>query len=136
MTWIPKSVPKPEGRGKRPPHPLKRAKMKTRSVRTKKSGGHLFPKGVDEGLREWIRALPCCVNAWGHNMWGVIEVAHVKSRGAGGVDRANVVPLCTYHHSEQHALGMRSFEKRYGVNLKAIAHALTAQYEAEKFPCT
>lgn len=42
---------------------------------------------------------------------------------------------CDAAHEEQHAIGIRSFQKRYGVDLKAIARQLTEVYEAEKFPC-
>ena len=117
--------------------PLKRTRLKSRGPRTKKSGGHAFPKNVDEAYREWIRALPCLLlGRTGHyRCHGPVQVCHVKSRGAGGPDRQNVVPMCAGAHGEQHCYGIRSFEQRYGLNLKATARQLTEVYEAERFPC-
>jgi hypothetical protein len=65
----------------------------------------------------------------------VVDVAHVKTRGSGGADRNNVVPLCRWHHVAQHNMGIRSFEKWWRVNLKEIAHRLTAEYVKECEPC-
>ena len=145
MTWIPKSVPKPEGRGKRPPHPLKRSKMKTRGPRSKKSGGHLFPKGLNAAFRDWVRFKPCAIAgrrraevdgyvgmSWHPSFcycWCGVEVAHVKSRGAGGPDEANIVPLCQDAHEQQHRIGLKSFERRWNISLKAEAVKLWREYQ-------
>jgi hypothetical protein len=124
--------------------PLKRTRMKSRGPRTKKSGGALFPKGVDEPYREWIRALPCIlagrtaqVESWPmeHRCLEPIQSCHVKSRGAGGGDRNNLYPGCVVAHHQQHLVGIRSFEHCWDVSLKTIARQLTAVYEAEHFPC-
>lgn len=105
-----------------------------------KRGGHKFPQHVDHDLRAFIRGLPCLlrekvVGVRHHECVGVVHVAHVKSRGAGGADRNNVVPLCWLAHQSQHLLGLAAFEQRWDVSLRAIARQLTAAYEAEKFPC-
>jgi len=61
------------------------------------------------------------------------DPAHVRTRGAHGQDRANVVPLCREHHLQQHAYGIASFEARmsarYGwpVDLAAEARRLERQ---------
>lgn len=66
-----------------------------------------------------IRQLPCLLR--GPECWGSTEVAHIKSRGAGGSDRGNVVPLCQAHHARQHRMGIVSFAERYKVNLQSEA---------------
>lgn len=52
------------------------------------------------------------------------QAAHVRSRGAGGKDRGNVVGLCATCHSIQHTIGIRAFQERYHVNLEALAKTL------------
>lgn len=60
---------------------------------------------------EYIRSLPCtvCLDPF-------VDAAHVQTRGSGGTDFA-VVPLCRKHHTEQHTIGIRTFEEKHGVNL-------------------
>jgi hypothetical protein len=117
----------------------KTLKRRTRVKRfNKKRQGHAFPKNVDESYRQWIRLLPCLLRGRTGcpvGDWGVIDAAHVKTRGSGGKDRANLVPLCHYHHMEQHDLGIPSFERKYEVSLRTSARQLTEVYEAENFPC-
>lgn len=38
---------------------------------------------------------------------------HVRTRGAGGRDEANLVPLCRTHHTELHTIGRLTFEDKY-----------------------
>jgi len=63
------------------------------------------------------RLLPCCVCS----QLPPSDPAHVRSRGAGGKDAANVAPLCRRHHIEQHALGRSALEARCGVSLEVVA---------------
>jgi hypothetical protein len=58
------------------------------------------------------------------------QCAHVKSRGAGGDDMDNCVPLCAYHHDRQHTMGIKSFQRQYGINLAFIAKDLGRIYRA------
>lgn len=51
----------------------------------------------------------------------MIHAAHVRSRGAGGADPNNLVPLCAMHHTYQHAVGTKTFEARCRVDLKPEA---------------
>lgn len=108
----------------------------------KRRGGHAFPKNVDEAYRAWIRTLPCLLanrplylGSFTHVCWGAVQVCHVKTRGSGGADRNNVVPMCAGAHDQQGVLGIRDFEKHWRVDLKTIARQLTEIYEAEHFPC-
>jgi len=72
--------------------------------------------------KAWIVNHPCTVSDMG--CWGAIQPAHVKSRGAGGQDISNIVPLCTAHHSEQHNAGIKSFQLKYDLDLPLIASEL------------
>lgn len=60
------------------------------------------------------------------------EVAHVKSKGSGGGDWDNVVPLCSLHHRQLHQVGTRSFEYKHQIRLKVAARHYTARFVAEK----
>ncbi len=143
---LPNAVPKPKSTPKvrvslKHGKPLTRTKFRN-GAGSKRRKGHLFPKNVDEPYRDWIRSLPCLLAgkvgpyATGpHVCVSPVQVCHVKSRGAGGSDRQNCVPMCASAHDQQHGIGIREFEQRWGVSLTAIARQLTAVYEAEKFPC-
>jgi hypothetical protein len=100
----------------------------------KARGGDRFPRLRDDKYRAFIREQPC--HLW-HGALCFIELpsvaAHVKSRGAGGPDRGNILPLCRAHHQEQHAIGIRSFEARYHVDLAQIAAEYATDY-ARDYP--
>jgi hypothetical protein len=137
------------------------------AAKNAKRGGHRFPKGVNEGFREYVRGLPCCVPAmtpevalsiirgeprpakwlgcWPQSRIGVdvlrglgmlghmpiSECAHVKSRGAGGKDAGNMVPMCMRHHRQQHAVGIKTFQAAYGIDLRAIAARVWADHRGD-----
>lgn len=43
-----------------------------------------------------------------------IDMHHVKTRGSGGSDdENNLMPLCRWHHTEVHQIGMHKFSKKY-----------------------
>ncbi|HXH52814.1 MAG TPA: putative HNHc nuclease [Sphingomicrobium sp.] len=72
--------------------------------------------------RAWVRKHHCSVPGCRRLP---IECAHVRVRTNGGTalkpsDRW-CVSLCRYHHAEQHRLGLKSFETRYGIELRALA---------------
>lgn len=73
----------------------------------------------------WITELPCIAcHSKGtiHDDGNYHTVpAHLKSRGAGGDDVGNVVPLCWNDHVIQHSIGWKEFEKRMGINAKELA---------------
>jgi hypothetical protein len=64
---------------------------------------------------EWMRQLNCCV--CGRTP---CEVAHVRSRAAGGT-AADTVPLCNRCHREQHVVGVETFAARHNLDLTALA---------------
>ena len=77
----------------------------------------------DPGLVDWIRGQPCLVPKCG--LPG--EPCHVRTKRNHG-DPENVVPLCRWHHREQHERGVKDFSYRYGLNLTIHAARLDALY--------
>jgi hypothetical protein len=101
------------------------------AAKNAKRGGHRFPKRRDPAYCAWIRTLTCLL-AGRANCAGRVECAHVKSRGAGGDDHANTVPLCTRHHREQHRDGIETFQWVCQFDLAAIAADLAERYPAAR----
>jgi hypothetical protein len=81
---------------------------------------------VDPKFRDWIRRQPCLVCT--DVQRGGTECAHVRSRGAGGGDLRNCVPLCPRHHHELHFWGARTFQARYRITLKRMASTYWRRY--------
>lgn len=52
---------------------------------------------------------------------------HVKTRGSGGKDERNVVPLCWKCHSEVHTIGTKTFADKYAIDLRWEAEVLWNQ---------
>ncbi len=111
--------------------PLKRGQPMKRGGRIKAKGKSRFPKRRDPAFLAFIRERFCCI--WDCPAYGEaeIEAAHVKTRGAGGDDIGNAVPLCRKHHREQHAIGIRSFEERHNIDMQAMAAEYARHYLAE-----
>lgn len=127
--------------------PLKRSALKPSRKAPKKNrkpirvkGKRRFPKGENLAWLALVRNLPCIV-AWQSPLsrsyedrcggWASqMQAAHVQSKGAGGADIGNTVPLCALHHDEQHRIGKQSFEAKYGLDLQAEAKKLAERYEA------
>lgn len=72
----------------------------------------------------WNCAVPGCYEAW----WQV-ECTHVRSRGAGAFDVGETAPLCHKHHQEEHQIGIKSFEAKYGIDLHVIAERLAGMWQ-------
>jgi|HubBroStandDraft_5_1064220.scaffolds.fasta_scaffold11950_11 hypothetical protein len=80
--------------------------------------------------RARLAALPCCIPECG---WFGVDLHHER-RGTGGGTSLKpgpeaLIPICRAHHTEGHQIGWATFEKKYGVDLKLIAHghALVSQ---------
>ena len=74
--------------------------------------------------RAWVRKHHCSVPGC---LALPIECAHVRRGTDGGTglkpsDRW-VVSLCAKHHMEQHRIGERAFERKYGLDLFELAEA-------------
>ena len=93
----------------------------------------------ESAFRSYIRRCSCCIcdHAGSKNINGepiaykkteketgkvyiyqVSDIAHIKTRGAGGDDIENIVPLCRLHHNELHQYGILTFEIRYNFDLR------------------
>lgn len=69
----------------------------------------------------WVRGHSCSVCG----TETAIECAHVREGTDGGMgikpsDRWTI-SLCKDHHAEQHRIGEGPFERRHGINMKALA---------------
>lgn len=73
-----------------------------------------------EAFRSWVRGLGCSVPSCGSTD---VELAHARSRGAGG-DWTMIAPLCHTHHALAHTIGQRTFEQRFGFELLDVAAAV------------
>ena len=91
-------------------------------------GRSRFPKRRNLEYVRWIRKLACLLEHT-DECSGRTEAAHVKGRAAGGNDVGNTVPLCFRHHFEQHAIGLKTFEGRYGIDLAREAQRYAKEYE-------
>lgn len=94
--------------------------------------------------RDYVRRLKCVACGHTHNkdadgnpiekydepptLISVSDPHHVKSRGAGGPDAENLVPLCRAHHTEAHTVGITEFQLRYNLDLKSIARYVYRTY--------
>lgn len=88
-------------------------------------------------LRDFVRRVRCvvCQTNRGRNRNGelvepesytaelfrVSDPHHVKTRGSGGVDADNLIPLCRYHHDEVGRIGSISFQVQYNLDFRAVA---------------
>ena len=88
------------------------------TVKRVRSPGHLA----------WVRSHACCVPGCGGMP---IEVAHVRSGTDGGMGMKPgdewTISLCALHHREQHQMHEFRFERRYGINMKALAAEFAAK---------
>ena len=76
-------------------------------------------------FRHYFRHLDCLVS--GCHL--PTDPHHVKTRGAGGRDESNLVPLCRVHHSECHQIGRKTFSKKYNLDLIASAGRIYEDFQ-------
>ena len=96
-----------------------------------------FERRRDYDYLAWIRQQPCCLQ--GRHQCLVYpgrrstEPAHIKTRGAGGYDRGNVLPMCPGLAEETEGkMKHREAEAKYSVNWQTMADDYTERYLAEK----
>jgi hypothetical protein len=84
---------------------------------------------------DWVASQPCAVFGRGRTRvalpcYGRIEVHHVRTGQSGGMGLKpgdqNCVGLCIAHHRQIHEIGVKTFEVRYSVDLKAVADEMAA----------
>ena len=80
---------------------------------------------------QWVTALPCILADRRFCYGSRSENAHVRGGGMGRkADARWIVPLCHLHHDLLHRLGLRSFERLYGVVLLDAATVIEAGWQA------
>jgi hypothetical protein len=105
------------------------------AARKKRRSGKPKPEHSDQAAKRgrshlnWIRLMPCCVNA--PECRGIRMHAHHVRRNTGGgtallPDACWAVPLCARHHLEGHHCGWITFESKYGLNLRERAEEFAA----------
>jgi hypothetical protein len=72
--------------------------------------------------RRWVKSHGCCVP----NCQALsVDFAHLRSAANAGTGQTPHdifgVSLCRVHHDEQHRIGADAFNKKYGIDLWAIA---------------
>jgi hypothetical protein len=72
--------------------------------------------------KRFVRSHHCAVTGCPR---GPIEFAHVRCAANSGKDDKPSdcygVPLCQYHHAQQHQIGQPEFERRHGIDLFELA---------------
>jgi hypothetical protein len=91
------------------------------------------PMGREKRIRcpshlKWVRQHMCCVPGCDGRP---VEAAHVRSGADGGTGMKPgddwAISLCTSHHREQHWTGEARFERRHGIDMKALAREFAAR---------
>jgi hypothetical protein len=76
----------------------------------------------------WVRSHPCRIH--GVRCGSIIHAHHVRAATGGGTgskpDDRWAVPLWAHHHNEGHAIGWKTFEARYSVDLRRVAEEMAA----------
>jgi len=74
---------------------------------------------------EIVRAMGCCVPGCWHTP---IELHHVRTAANSGTgmkpDHTAVIGICVHHHRQGHHVGWKTFQKRYAIDLVALAKEL------------
>lgn len=95
-----------------------------RRRKVSKSGIERAPKREFPRHRKFVRSFGCCVPGCEEAQ---IEFAHVRSAANSGTavrpHDAFGISLCVAHHREQHSIGQPAFERKYNIDLKALATA-------------
>lgn len=93
------------------------------------------PEYEDPEYLKKIEALPCTVymvasRASPYECWGSIVAHHVRTKGAGGKDKGNTIPLCGRHHREWHDKGRISWQMKYNIDAPKEAKLLEERLAA------
>ena len=131
---------------------MRRTPLHPGRQRLQVKGESRFPHRRDPAYQAYIRGLPCALTTHLRNLtleeiaargwWPCgsrperdrVEAAHLQTRGAGGDDRGNLVPLCAAHHDEQEGHTKR-FCLKYGGDLYQLAGELLIAYEEGEAAC-
>jgi hypothetical protein len=96
--------------------------MLPRRLKRPKLGIQAPPRKVWPRHRRWVKSHGCCVPGCGAT---IVDFAHLRSCANAGMDQKPHdifgVSLCRAHHDEQHSLGVDAFDRKYGIDLWALA---------------
>lgn len=124
-------TPLKRGKPPRAKKPLSRSGK--RLVRQALPRGRGTPKRLsklrDKSYLSWIGGLPCGAPKGSHH--GPVDAAHVKSRGAGGADFGNLIPLCRWHHARQHEVGIQTFAELHWGSVDELRRIAAEVYPAQ-----
>lgn len=84
---------------------------------------------LDEQYVRFVHEWPCAVSDC-YPCYPV-HAHHVKTRGAGGSDKT-CIPLCPLHHQMVHTIGIKTFEKKFELNLEGLIEHYNALYNDKK----
>jgi len=78
---------------------------------------------MNEKYLDYIKQMECLVyEDFGFECCGEVDAHHVKTKGSGGGEEGNLIPLCRKHHSLVHSMGRLTFQQKYVTNFKMLAH--------------
>jgi hypothetical protein len=87
-----------------------------------KLGVHVPLQRIWPRHRRWVKSHGCCVPGCEATS---VEFAHLRSCANAGMSQKPHdlfgVSLCRMHHDEQHRLGIDAFDRKYGIDLWALA---------------
>jgi hypothetical protein len=96
--------------------------MPPRRLKRPKLGVHAPPRKVWPRHRRWVKSHGCCVPGCDAT---IVDFAHLRSCANAGTGQKPHdifgVSLCRHHHVEQHSLGVDAFDRKYGIDLSALA---------------
>lgn len=100
--------------------------MIPRRKKAPKMGLRVKPWWRSHSYKQFIKGFECCVAGVLDPCSGHIEQAHVRNGTDGcGAEKPSdwwTIPLCFHHHqSVQHGIGEPAFERRYGIDMKAMS---------------
>ena len=100
--------------------------MKLRRRKPSKMGIRQAPQIRCAAHLQWVRGHECAVQ--NNDCLGKVEAAHVRSGtdGGKGVKPSDIftIPLCNFHHRQQHNVGEKQFEFRHKIAMIEIAEDL------------
>lgn len=115
--------------------PLKRSELpraRTR-IRSRKADPtkRRFAKHRCDPFRDWLKTQQCPVSGFYTDDWRdtgndfmarvIVDPAHTRPRSLGADDLYECIPLARHLHDEQERIGWPRFEKKYGIDRKALA---------------
>ena len=99
--------------------------IKPSALRARKRNAPRPAWKVATAFLQWLRGRECAVS--NANCDGRMEAAHVDFMGAKGMgtktEDRNAIPLCTFHHRQQHTRGWQTFQKDHGIKADTLADA-------------